>query len=136
GVVKIGRTHFMDATPVTLGQEFGAYAAQLEQAIAHLEYTLQQLTELALGGTAVGTGLNTPPGYADRVAEIIAEETGTPFVSAANKFAVLAAHDALVENHAALKQVAVVLMKVANDIRMLGSGPRSGIGEISLPANE
>ena len=135
-VVKIGRTHFMDATPVTLGQEFSGYAAQLEQGIAHLEYTLQQLSELALGGTAVGTGLNTPPGYAEKVAEQIAELTGLPFVTAPNKFAALAAHDAVVENHSALKQLAVALMKIANDIRMLGSGPRSGIGEINLPVNE
>lgn len=135
-VVKIGRTHFMDATPVTLGQEFSGYAAQLEQGIAHLEYTLQQLSELALGGTAVGTGLNAPPGYAEKVAEQIAELTGLPFVTAPNKFAVLAAHDAVVENHSALKQIAVALMKIANDIRMLGSGPRSGIGEINLPVNE
>lgn len=136
GVVKIGRTHFMDATPVTLGQEFSGYAAQLEQGIAHLEYTLQQLTELALGGTAVGTGLNAPAGFAEKVAEQIAELTGFPFVTAPNKFAALAAHDAVVENHSALKQIAVALMKIGNDIRMLGSGPRSGIGEIILPANE
>ena len=135
-VVKIGRTHFMDATPLTLGQEFSGYAAQLEQGIAHLEYTLQQLAELALGGTAVGTGLNTPPGFAEGVAENIAELTGLPFITATNKFAALASHDAIVENHCALKQIAVALMKIANDIRMLGSGPRCGIGELVLPANE
>ncbi|WP_010228532.1 class II fumarate hydratase [Gillisia marina] len=135
-VVKIGRTHFMDATPLTLGQEFGGYVAQLDHGIKALENTLPHLSELALGGTAVGTGLNTPKGYSKRVAEFIAKFTGLPFVSAPNKFEALAAHDAFVESHGALKQLAVSLNKIANDIRMLSSGPRSGIGEISIPANE
>ncbi len=135
-VVKIGRTHLMDATPLTLGQEFSGYVSQLDHGIKALENTLPHLSELALGGTAVGTGLNTPKGYAKRVAEYIAEFTGLPFISAHNKFEALAAHDALVETHGALKQLAVSLNKIANDIRMMASGPRSGIGEINLPANE
>ncbi|HCK05832.1 MAG TPA: class II fumarate hydratase [Flavobacteriaceae bacterium] len=135
-VVKIGRTHLMDATPLTLGQEFSGYAAQLTYGIKALKNTLPHLSELALGGTAVGTGINTPAGYAEKVAQYIAEFTGLPFVSAANKFEALAAHDALVETHGALKQVAVSLNKIANDIRLLASGPRSGIGEIIIPANE
>lgn len=136
GVVKIGRTHLMDATPLTLGQEFSGYASQLDHGIRALKNTLPHLAELALGGTAVGTGINTPKGYAEKVAKQIAEFTGLPFISAENKFEALAAHDALVETHGALKQLAVSLMKVANDIRMLASGPRSGIGEILIPANE
>ena len=135
-IVKIGRTHFMDATPLTLGQEFSGYASQLEHGIHALKNTLDHLSELALGGTAVGTGINTPPGYAVNVAETIAELTGLPFITARNKFESLAAHDAIVETHGALKMVAVSLMKIANDIRMLSSGPRSGIGEIQIPANE
>lgn len=135
-VVKIGRTHFMDATPLTLGQEFSGYVSQLDHGLNALENTLPHLLELALGGTAVGTGLNTPKGYALKVAEYIAEFTGYPFESAANKFEALAAHDALVETHGALKQLAVALNKIGNDIRMLSSGPRSGIGEITIPANE
>ncbi|MDT0644473.1 class II fumarate hydratase [Zunongwangia sp. F363] len=135
-VVKIGRTHFMDATPLTLGQEFSGYVAQLDHGIKALENTLPHLAELALGGTAVGTGLNTPKGYSKRVAEFIAKFTELPFVSAQNKFEALAAHDAFVETHGALKQLAVSLNKIGNDIRMLASGPRSGIGEIIIPANE
>jgi fumarate hydratase class II len=135
-VVKIGRTHFMDATPLSLGQEFSGYVAQLDHGIKALENTLPHLAELALGGTAVGTGLNTPKGYSKRVSEFIAKFTGLPFVSAPNKFEALAAHDAFVESHGALKQLAVSLNKIGNDIRMLSSGPRSGIGEISIPANE
>ena len=135
-VVKIGRTHLMDATPLTLGQEFSGYAAQLKFGIKALKNTLPHLAELALGGTAVGTGINTPKGYAEKVAQYIAEFTGLPFVSAENKFEALAAHDALVETHGALKQIAVSLNKIANDIRLLASGPRSGIGEIIIPANE
>ena len=135
-VVKIGRTHFMDATPLTLGQEFGGYVSQLDHGLKALENTLPHLAELALGGTAVGTGLNTPKGYANRVAEFIASFTELPFTSAENKFEALAAHDAFVESHGALKQLAVSLNKIANDIRMLASGPRSGIGEIIIPANE
>lgn len=135
-VVKIGRTHFMDATPLTLGQEFSGYASQLEHGLRAIKNTLTHLSELALGGTAVGTGINTPPGYAQNVAEVIAELTGLPFVTAENKFESLAAHDAIVESHGALKTVAVSLMKIANDIRMLSSGPRSGIGEIYIPDNE
>ncbi len=135
-IVKIGRTHFMDATPLTLGQEFSGYASQLEHGIKAIKNTLPHLSELALGGTAVGTGINTPPGYAVNVAETIAELTGLPFITAKNKFESLAAHDAIVEAHGALKMVAVSLMKIANDIRMLSSGPRSGIGEISIPENE
>ena len=135
-IVKIGRTHFMDATPLTLGQEFSGYASQLEHGIKAIKNTLPHLSELARGGTAVGTGINTPPGYAVNVAETIAELTGLPFITAKNKFESLAAHDAIVEAHGALKMVAVSLMKIANDIRMLSSGPRSGIGEISIPENE
>jgi fumarate hydratase, class II len=135
-VVKIGRTHFMDATPLTLGQEFSGYVAQLDHALRAIKNTLSHLSELALGGTAVGTGLNTPNGYAEKVAEKIAEFSGHPFVTAPNKFESLAAHDAMVETHGALKQLAVSLMKIANDIRMLSSGPRSGIGEILIPENE
>jgi fumarate hydratase class II len=135
-IVKIGRTHFMDATPLTLGQEFSGYASQLEHGIHALKNTLDHLSELALGGTAVGTGINTPPDYAVNVAETIAELTGLPFITARNKFESLAAHDAIVETHGALKMVAVSLMKIANDIRMLSSGPRSGIGEIQIPSNE
>ena len=135
-VVKIGRTHLMDATPLTLGQEFSGYVSQLDHGLIALENTLPHLSELALGGTAVGTELNTPKGYSKRVSEFIAEFTGLPFVSAKNKFEALAAHDAIVETHGALKQLAVSLNKIANDIRMMASGPRSGIGEISIPANE
>ncbi|MFV0565326.1 MAG: class II fumarate hydratase [Flavobacteriaceae bacterium] len=135
-VVKIGRTHLMDATPLTLGQELSGYVAQLDHGIKALQNTLPHLSELALGGTAVGTGLNTPKGYSKRVAEYIAEFTGLPFVTAPNKFEALAAHDALVETHGALKQLAVSLNKIANDIRLMASGPRSGIGEIIIPANE
>ncbi|MFN3803196.1 class II fumarate hydratase [Belliella pelovolcani] len=135
-VVKIGRTHFMDATPLTLGQEFSGYVAQLNHGLRALKNTLPHLSELALGGTAVGTGLNTPKGYAELVAKKIAEFSGQPLVTAPNKFEALAAHDAIVEAHGALKQLAVSLMKIANDIRMLSSGPRSGIGEILIPENE
>jgi fumarate hydratase class II len=135
-VVKIGRTHFMDATPLTLGQEFSGYVSQLDHGIKALENTFAHLAELALGGTAVGTGLNTPKGYAVKVADKIAELTGLPFVTASNKFESLAAHDAIVETSGALKQLAVSLMKIGNDIRMLASGPRCGIGEIIIPANE
>ena len=134
--VKIGRTHLMDATPLTLGQEFSGYVSQLDHGLKALENTLAHLSELALGGTAVGTGLNTPEGYDVLVAKYIAEFTGLPFVTAANKFEALAAHDAIVETHGALKQLAVSLNKIANDIRMMASGPRSGIGEIIIPANE
>ncbi len=136
GCVKIGRTHLMDATPLTLGQEFSGYASQLEHGLKALENTLDHLSELALGGTAVGTGINTPKGYAEKVAKYIAKFTGLPFITAKNKFEALAAHDAIVESHGALKQLAVSLNKIANDIRMLASGPRSGIGEIIIPANE
>jgi len=135
-VVKIGRTHFMDATPLTLGQEFSGYVAQLDHGLRALQNTLAHLSELALGGTAVGTGLNTPQGYSELVAKKIAELTGLPFVTAPNKFEALAAHDGMVETHGAFKQLAVSLMKIANDIRMLSSGPRSGIGEILIPENE
>ena len=135
-VVKIGRTHWMDATPLTLGQEFSGYVSQLNHGLKALKNTLPHLSELALGGTAVGTGLNTPEGYSTRVADKIAELTGLPFITAPNKFEALAAHDAIVESHGALKQLAVSLMKIANDTRLLASGPRSGIGEISIPANE
>ena len=136
GVVKIGRTHFMDATPLTLGQEFSAYVQQLDNGARALGNALEMVRELALGGTAVGTGLNAPAGYAERVAAEIAASTGHPFISAPNKFEALAAHDAMVELSGALKRVAVSLMKIANDIRMLSSGPRSGIGEIIIPDNE
>jgi len=136
GVVKIGRTHFMDATPLTLGQEFSGYVAQLDHGLKAIKNTLAHLSELALGGTAVGTGINTPKGYSENVAKHIAQLTGLPFVTAPNKFEALAAHDAIVESHGALKTVAVSLMKIANDIRMLSSGPRSGIGEIFIPDNE
>jgi len=135
-VVKIGRTHLMDATPLTLGQEFSGYVSQLDHGLKALKNTLAHLSELALGGTAVGTGLNTPAGYDVLVAKKIAEFTGLPFVTAENKFEALAAHDAIVETHGALKQIAVSLNKIANDIRMMASGPRSGIGEIIIPANE
>lgn len=135
-VVKIGRTHFMDATPLTLGQEISGYVSQLDHGLRAINNTLAHLSELALGGTAVGTGINTPEGYAEAVAKKIAELTGLPFVTAENKFESLAAHDAIVEAHGALKMVAVSLMKIANDIRMLSSGPRAGIGEIHIPDNE
>ena len=135
-VVKIGRTHFMDATPLTLGQEFSGYVSQLDHGLKAIQNSLAHLSELALGGTAVGTGINTPEGYAENVAKHIAALTGLPFVTAENKFEALAAHDAIVEAHGALKTVAVSLMKIANDIRMLSSGPRSGIGEIFIPDNE
>ena len=135
-VVKIGRTHLMDATPLTLGQEFSGYVSQLDHGLKALNNTLAHLSELALGGTAVGTGINTPKGYSKVVAKYIANFTGLPFITAENKFEALAAHDAIVESHGALKQVAVSLNKIANDIRMLASGPRSGIGEIFIPENE
>ncbi|WP_282050266.1 class II fumarate hydratase [Maribacter aquivivus] len=135
-VVKIGRTHLMDATPLTLGQEFSGYVSQLDHGLKALNNTLAHLSELALGGTAVGTGLNTPEGYDVLVAKYIAKFTGLPFITAENKFEALAAHDAIVESHGALKQLAVSLNKIANDIRMMASGPRSGIGEIIIPANE
>lgn len=135
-IVKIGRTHLMDATPLTLGQEFSGYASQLEYGLKALKNTLKHLSEIALGGTAVGTGINTPKGYSEKVADYIAQFTNLPFITAANKFEALAAHDAIVESHGALKQIAVSLTKIANDIRLLASGPRSGIGEITLPANE
>lgn len=135
-VVKIGRTHFMDATPVTLGQELSGFVSQLDHGIIAIKNSLKHLAELALGGTAVGTGLNTPKGYDKLVAKRIAAITGHPFVTAKNKFEALATHDAMVETHGALKTVAVSLMKIGNDIRMLSSGPRSGIGEIIIPANE
>jgi fumarate hydratase, class II len=135
-VVKIGRTHFMDATPLTLGQEFSGYASQLHHGLRAIRNSLSHLSELALGGTAVGTGINTPPNFSENVAKVIAKVTGLPFVTAENKFEALAAHDAIVEAHGALKTVAVSLMKIANDIRMLSSGPRSGIGEIFIPDNE
>lgn len=135
-VVKIGRTHLMDATPLTLGQEFSGYVSQLNHGIKALKNTLDHLAELALGGTAVGTGLNTPRGYDKLVARYISQFTELPFITAYNKFEALAAHDAIVETHGALKQLAVSLNKIANDIRMMASGPRSGIGEINIPANE
>ena len=135
-VVKIGRTHFMDATPLTLGQEFSGYVSQLDHGLRAINNTLAHLSELALGGTAVGTGINTPKGYSENVARHIADLTGLPFITAENKFEALAAHDAIVETHGALKTVAVSLMKIGNDIRMLSSGPRSGIGEIHIPDNE
>lgn len=135
-VVKIGRTHLMDATPLTLGQEFSGYVAQLDYAMKAISNTLDHLQEIALGGTAVGTGLNTPKGYDVLVAKYISEFTGLPFETAPNKFEALAAHDAIVESHGALKQLAVALYKIAQDIRFLASGPRSGIGEIHIPENE
>ena len=135
-VVKIGRTHFMDATPLTVGQEFSGYVSQLDHGLKAIRNTLDHLSELALGGTAVGTGINTPAGYSENVARHIAALTGLPFRTAENKFESLAAHDAIVESHGALKTVAVSLMKIANDIRMLSSGPRSGIGELFIPDNE
>jgi len=135
-IVKTGRTHLMDATPLTLGQEFSGYLSQVEHGMAALKNSLAHLSELALGGTAVGTGLNTPKGYDVLVAKKISELTGHPFITAPNKFESLAAHDAIVESSGALKTLAVSLMKIANDIRMLGSGPRCGIGELNLPANE
>src|SRR5947209_10757770 len=135
-VVKIGRTHLMDATPLTLGQEFSGYVSQLNHGLKALRNTLDHLSELALGGTAVGTGINTPKGYDVKVAEYIAKFTGLPFITAENKFEALAAHDAIVESHGALKTVAASLMKIANDIRIMSSGPRSGIGELFIPDNE
>ena len=135
-IVKIGRTHLMDATPLTLGQEFSGYVSQLDHGISVLEFSLIHLSEIALGGTAVGTGINAPNGYSEKVAEYIAKFTGLPFKSAQNKFEALAAHDALVASHAALKQVCVSLNKISNDIRLMASGPRSGIGELIIPANE
>ena len=135
-VVKIGRTHWMDATPLTLGQEFSGYVAQLEYGLNALRFSLKHLSHLALGGTAVGTGLNTPKGYSKLVAQKISELTGLPFETAPNKFESLAAHDAIVEAHNALKQLAVSINKIANDIRLLASGPRSGIGELTIPSNE
>lgn len=135
-IVKIGRTHLMDATPLTLGQEFSAYVSQLDHGLVALRNTLPHLAELALGGTAVGTGINTPKGYSELVAQKIAELSGYPFVTAPNKFEALSTHDALVEASGALKRLAVSLMKIGNDIRLLGSGPRCGIGELSLPENE
>jgi fumarate hydratase class II len=135
-IVKIGRTHLMDATPLTLGQEFSGYVSQLDHGLKALESTLDHLSELALGGTAVGTGINAPKGFDREVAEVIAKLTGHPFITAPNKFEALSAHDAIVETSGALKQVAISLMKIANDIRFLGSGPRCGLGELNLPANE
>ena len=135
-IVKIGRTHLMDATPITLGQEFSAFAKQIENGVLSLENSLTYISKIALGGTAVGTGLNTPEGYSDKVAKLISNETKHPFVTADNKFEALASNDAIVECHNSLKRVAVSLNKISNDIRMLSSGPRSGIGEIILPANE
>ena len=135
-VVKIGRTHFMDATPLTVGQEFSGYVSQLDHGLIAIKNTLAHISELALGGTAVGTGINTPEGYPENVAKHIARLTGKPFITAPNKFEALASHDAIVEAHGALKTVAVSLMKIANDVRMLASGPRAGIGEISIPDNE
>ncbi len=135
-VVKIGRTHFMDATPLTVGQEFSGYVPQLNHGLKAIKNSLAHLSELALGGTAVGTGINTPNGYSESVAKHIANLTGLPFITAENKFEALAAHDAIVEAHGALKTVAASLMKIANDIRMLSSGPRAGIGELFIPDNE
>ncbi len=135
-VVKIGRTHFMDATPLTVGQEFSGYVSQLDHGLRAINNTLAHLSELALGGTAVGTGINTPPNYSENVAKHIAGLTGLPFITAENKFEALAAHDAIVEAHGALKTVAASLMKIGNDIRMLSSGPRAGIGELFIPDNE
>ena len=135
-IIKVGRTHLMDATPLTLGQEFSGYAAQLDYGLKALSNTLEHLRELALGGTAVGTGLNAPKNYDTKVAKYISEFTGLPFITAPNKFEALAAHDAIVESHGALKQIAISLFKIAQDIRMMASGPRSGIGEIFIPENE
>ncbi len=135
-IVKIGRTHFMDATPLTLGQEFSGYVSQLDHGVRTIKHTLAHVSELALGGTAVGTGINTPPGYSENVAKHIAQLTGLPFVTAENKFEALASNDAIVAAHGALKTMAVSLMKIGNDVRMLSSGPRCGIGEILIPANE
>jgi len=136
GIIKIGRTHTQDATPLTLGQEFGGYAAQVASSIKRIEMTLPGLCELAQGGTAVGTGLNAPVGFAEKVAERVAAITGLPFVTAPNKFEALAAHDAMVFSHGAINSAAAALFKIANDIRFLGSGPRSGLGELALPENE
>ena len=136
GIVKIGRTHLMDATPLTLGQEFSGYVAQLDHSIAHIESTLPHVRELAIGGTAVGTGLNSPVGWRERIVKEISTLTGHSFVPATSTFEALAAHDALVSSHGALKTLACALMKIANDVRWLGSGPRCGIGELALPANE
>jgi fumarate hydratase class II len=136
GIVKIGRTHLQDATPLTLGQEFSGYVSQLEHCKLHIELTLNHLCELALGGTAVGTGLNAPKGYAEAVAKELAGLTGLPFVTAPNKFEALASNDAMVNAHGALKTLAASMMKIANDVRWLASGPRCGIGEISIPENE
>jgi fumarate hydratase class II len=135
-IIKTGRTHLMDATPLSLGQEFSGYVSQLNHGIKALKNTLPHLSELAMGGTAVGTGLNTPEGFDSEVAATIARLTKLPFISAENKFESLAANDAIVETHGAIKQLAVSLMKIANDIRMSASGPRSGIGEITIPSNE
>ena len=135
-VVKIGRTHFMDATPLTVGQEFSGYVSQLDHGLRAINNSLAHLSELALGGTAVGTGINTPTGYSENVAKHIADLTGLPFITAENKFEALAAHDAIVESHGALKTVAASLMKIGNDVRMLSSGPRAGIGELFIPDNE
>ena len=135
-VVKVGRTHMMDATPITLGQEFSAFSKQIENGIISLENSLKFILEIALGGTAVGTGLNTPNGYSKKVAEIIAKETNYPFISAENKFEALSSNDSIAGCHGSLKKIAIALNKISNDIRMLSSGPRSGIGEIILPANE
>ena len=135
-IIKIGRTHLMDATPLTLGQEFSGYVSQLDHGLSALKNSLKHLSELALGGTAVGTGLNTPKGYDELVAKYISQFTKLPFITAKNKFEALAAHDAIVETHGALKQLAVSINKIANDIRMMASGPRSGIGELIIPANE
>ena len=136
GIVKIGRTHMMDATPITLGQEFSAFSKQIENGIISLENSLKFILEIALGGTAVGTGLNTPDGYSKKVAEIISKETNYPFISAKNKFEALSSNDSIAGCHGSLKKIAIALNKISNDIRMLSSGPRSGIGEIILPANE
>ena len=135
-IIKIGRTHTQDATPLTLGQEFSGYATQVANGIKRIELTLPDLMQLAQGGTAVGTGLNAPKGFAEKIAARIAEITGLPFTSAPNKFEALAAHDAMVMSHGAINTVAASLFKIANDIRLLGSGPRSGLGELALPENE
>ena len=135
-IVKVGRTHLMDATPITLGQEFSAFAKQIEKGILSLKNSLNYISEIALGGTAVGTGLNTPEGYSEKVAKVISNETNNPFVTANNKFEALSSNDSIVECHNSLKRIAISLNKISNDIRMLSSGPRSGIGEIILPANE